>query len=370
MIKVLEHMKSPLNDKKIDGKSLLTIMTVQDYLSMTDIENNPYQRNILGVKQYSKLVDDLLDDTVMPPISVVYDGVQEEITQGLDENKKFIILDGLQRTNCIMHCKNILEQTLEAKKNKKIKTVDEFLQKKIYVEIWGKLDLKTILYKMVVLNTGQKKMDYAHQLDILNNSLKMELTKQGIDIITVKEKKNGSHIEKSFELADVTEGLVSYINGIPISGKKNAAEFLFEKLNVGLNTGEDAYILDSIYNDSTYENLIWTLKNLMELLDEKYGSGNPLRKYNTFLSSFLASLGNAYKKSPENLEMKKAALVNLCRQEKDPFSILVFEEYYSKFKTGIGEKRRKFIFETFRDFFISKTEINRLEWDAIYERYF
>ena len=92
MIEVYEYMKEPIQDNKIGGKSLLTIMTIENYLAMTDTENNPYQRNILGIKQYSKLVEDLLDDTVMPPISVVYKGKQEEIIQGLDEHKKFIIL--------------------------------------------------------------------------------------------------------------------------------------------------------------------------------------------------------------------------------------------------------------------------------------
>lgn len=366
MIEVYEYMKEPIQDNKIGGKSLLTIMTIENYLAMTDTENNPYQRNILGIKQYSKLVEDLLDDTVMPPISVVYKGKQEEIIQGLDEHKKFIILDGLQRTNCIMHCKNILE----TKHDRIIKSVEEFLQKKIYVEIWEELDLKTILYKMVVLNTGQKKMDYAHQLDILNNSLKNELTENGINVVTVKEKKEGVPSKDAFELADITEGLVSYINGIPISGKKNAAEFLFERLNVGINTGEDTDILDLIYNDSTYQNLIWTLKDLAKVLQEKYGVDNPFMKYNIFLSSFLASLGNAYKKNPANLELKKKELEYLCNSEEDPFSMALFSEYYTKFKTGIGEKRRKFIFEAFRDFFISKSELNRLEWDAIYERYF
>lgn len=365
MIKLSGYMNQ-LNDQKISGKSLMTIMTIGDYLEMTDTENNPYQRNKLGVKQYTKLVADLLDDTVMPPISVVYCGTKEEILNGLDENKKFIILDGLQRTNCIMHC----IERLRRNEGGRITTEQEFLKKKIYVEIWEELDLKTILYKMVVLNTGQKKMDYAHQLDILNNSLKIELQKQDIQVITAKEKKDGHQSKDCFSLADITEGLVSYINGTPISGKKNAAEFLFERLNVGINTGEDSNILELIYSEETYDNLIWVLKDFNKLLDQKYDVNNPLKKYNVFLISFLASIGFAYKKNADNFSLKKRELEKLCKTGDDPLRLKAFTEYYNKFKTGIGEKRRKFVYEVFRDYFISKSDLNTLEWEDIYDRYF
>ena len=147
-------------------------------------------------------------------------------------------------------------------------------------------------------------------------------------------------------------------------------EEFFERLNVGINTGEDWSILELIYSEETYDNLIWVLKDFNKLLDEKYDVDNPLKKYNVFLISFLASIGFAYKKNPVNFKLKKKELEKLCREENDPLRIDVFTVYYNKFKTGIGEKRRKFVYEVFRDYFISKSDFNRLEWEDTYDRYF
>ena len=367
-MKVENFLSTSLTDKKIQGVSWMVVITIEQYLSMIDLENNPYQRNKLGVKPYKKLIEDLLNDTVIPPISVVYDEENIDLNSDLDTNKKFIILDGLQRTNCLLHCIELL------KKNEStgtIKDVNEFYKKKIYLEIWERLNLQTILYKMLVLNTGQKKMDYSHQLDILNESVKKELKENGINLITVKEIKEGLPKKGLFHLADVTEGLVSFINTVPISGKKDAAEFLFETFNVGLNSGEENNTtLSAISDKDTYTYLIWTLKEFNQLLNDCYGDNNPLIKYNVFLISFLASLGYALKRDKENLAKKVQVLVNKCKSESDPLKLGFFQEYYNSFKTGIGEKRRKFVYEVFKDFFISKEYENELNWVEVYERYF
>ncbi|OVE69999.1 hypothetical protein CCS79_03030 [Clostridium diolis] len=366
-MRVEKFLSMPLFDRKIDGKSWMTIITIREYLSMVDMDNNPYQRNKLGIKSYKKLIEDLLNDTVIPPISVVFDGRALDLSEDLNATKKFIILDGLQRTNCMIHCKNLLE---ENESSGCIKTVDEFLEKKIYVEIWEKLNLQTILYKMLVLNTGQQKMDYSHQLDILNESVRYELEANGINVITRKEIKEGRPKTDCFQLSDVTEGLVSFIHTLPMSGKKDAAEFLFERFNVGLNSGEDTSILALISDKKTYKYLIWTLSDFNNLLNDCYGDENPLMKYNVFLISFLASLGYSLKKNSLNLEAKINILVKKFEGNPDPLRLSLFEQYYNKFRTGIGEKRRKFVYEVFRDYFISNEYKTELEWDEVYERYF
>lgn len=369
-MKVTNYIKEPLIDKKINGKSWMAVMTIDDYLRMVDLDNNPYQRTKLGIKPYTKLIEDLLDGTLIPPISVVYNESDLDLDKELDETKKFIILDGLQRTNCIIYCKNLIEQ---GKSTGSINNIQDFLSKLVYVEIWEKLGLKEILYKMVVLNTGQKKMDYSHQLEILNESVRYELESKGINIITNKEIKEGMPKKDSFELSDITEGLVSFINGVPISGKKDAAEFLFERLNIGLNSGEKSNtMLELVYNDKTYFYLVWTLKDFNSLLNLSYGcEENPFKKYNTFMISFLASLGYALKKNPQNLETKIKILENKLRHNyEDPLNLQILEGYYNKFKSGIGEKRRKFVFEAFKDFFLSKDYVDEIEWSATYERFF
>lgn len=106
---------------------------------------------------------------------------------------------------------------------------------------------------MVVLNTGQKKMDYNHQLEILNDSVKTKLLELGIDFTTATQKAQNGPDKSKITLSAITEALVSYINKSPISGKKGAADFLFERFNIMLESGSENTMLKTIEDDSTYE---------------------------------------------------------------------------------------------------------------------
>ncbi len=362
LVKVDVDRTEPLLDAKINGKSWIVKMNIGDYLEITSTESNKYQRNLQNLSFYRKLIQDLLDDTVMPPISVVYPGREINFDEGLDPEKKFIILDGLQRTNSILECIEIIK---EGKSKGKFQTVEEFLDKKIYIELWEKLDLKYILYKMVVLNTGQKKMDYEHQLDILSESIEGILEDNNIDYLTRKEEIDGGKDPSQYKLSTITTGLVSFLIGKPSPGKKNAAEYLFERFNLSMEGDEDENALSLINDDYTYKYLTWVLKDLDGMITDKYGlSNNPLRKYDVYLISLLGSIGYAHGKNPKKLEEKIENLTALFEAEKDPLRLSVFNPIYSSFKTGIGQKRRRFIYETFKLYFtLSSSE--RLEWEEI-----
>lgn len=352
----------PLYDKKINGKSRIVKMNIGDYLKITSTTTNEYQRNIQSPSFYRKLRQDLLDDTVMPPISVVYPEKDINLSQGLKVDNKFIILDGLQRTNSIMECIKTLEK---GKSEGIIKDVESFKEKEIYVEIWENLELKYILYKMVVLNTGQKKMDYEHQLDILSDSLEVILQENQIKYITRKEELNKSaKSPDAFKLSSITTALVSFISGKPSTGKKNAAEFLFERFNLSIDTNEEDMTLGLINNDETYEILMWSLTEFDQKMQELYKDDNPLRKYDAFLSSMLGAMGNIYLRNPDNFENNFSKLKQLMNSDPDPLRIKSFEASYNSFKTGIGQKRRKFIFETFNQFF-RMGHSEQLEWEQI-----
>lgn len=366
---VIDFFKDSLNDSKVQGKSWLVKMKIGDYLEMIDLTSNPFQRSLLSLSFYKKLINDLLEDAVIPPISVVYPVKDFNPNIEFDITKKFIILDGLQRTNCLLEClRKINKAEQDFSGTIVFKTEDEFKQKEIYVEIWEELNLKNILYKMVVLNTGQKKMDYSHQLDILNTKMYEKLKEEDINVISKLDKESQRSKEWNFNLSTVTEGLVSFVNRFPIPGKKNAAEFLFERLAV--DSSEIPEEIKLLNNDDTYNYLLWVLKDLYAKLEEKYGNNNPIRRYEAFLVSLLASMGYAYNKDKKNLDDKLLILIGLFKTQDDPINLKIFETYYGKFKTGIGDKRRKLIFETFKDFFISKPFENQLEWENTYERFF
>lgn len=367
-IKVDQNFLIPLEDKKIAGKSWMVKMTVENYLHMVDVHSNKYQRNLQNLSFYKKLIEDLLDDTTMPPISVVYPETNINFEQGLRADKKFIILDGLQRTNCLLECLDIIQS---GKSNGFFQSVEEFKNKLIYVEIWEKLDLKNILYKMVVLNTGQKKMDYAHQVEILSDSVSVRLKEAKIPFVTNKEKstaKSKKPAEYKFDLSLITQGLVSFINKAPIPGKKNAAEFLFERFDISFAGQDEEGGLALINDEDTYQYLKWVLYDFDKILEQEYGSNNPLRKYDVFLVSLFASLGFCHSKNPTNLKRKVEVLINSFEEYQDPLRLGVFEGCLSKFKTSIGDKRRRFIFEAFKSYFLDNVSVDQIDWEYAYDR--
>lgn len=366
-INITNFISVPLKDKKIDANSWMTTMKIVDYLDMIKLKENPYQRPLQQLSFYKKLINDLLNDGVMPAISVVYNSNIDPSNFQLSKDNKFKIIDGLQRTNCLFACLNQLDKSSEGFL---IQDKQTFLNKEIYVEIWENIDLKSILYKMVVLNTGQKKMDYAHQLEILSESLEIELKKNHIDY----EKSESKNKKNKFLLSDITAGLVSYINRAPISGKKNAAEFLFNKLDIENNNDKDMQLIDS---NQTYETIIWALTTFSKILDDNYSKDkNPLLQYDVFLIAFMAALGCVNEKANTSQQIKeivneKITFLETISQENDILMLDEYLVYASKFTSGIGDKRRKIIFETFVDFLLtSKNRSSTLEWGNTYDRFF
>ncbi len=138
---------------------------------------------------------------------------------------------------------------------------------------------------------------------------------------------------------------------------------IFNQFNLNIEENDDD-ALSLISDDTTYSYLTWVLKDLKEMIDDKYGEDrNPLKKYDVFLSSLLGGMGYAHSKDPEKFEKKIKQFVELFNEE-DPLRLSVFETAYNSFKTGIGQKRRRFIYETFKRFFVMESSV-RLEWGEV-----
>jgi hypothetical protein len=365
-------IQEPLNDERVKSRCFYIQLKIKDYLSMIDLEANPYQRNLLKVKLYRKLINDILEGALFPTISVVYPN-QVNLETGFNTDFKFQILDGLQRTNCLMLCKDIITKEIDEKlfpQNKiKYKNLEDFLNRYITLEVWEDLKLPAILYKIVVLNTGQRRMDTRHQLDILMSSLNNTLIAQGIEIMKVKDKESGglgsSELYESniYPLSDIAESLVSYLNGVPSYSPQTAADYLFGLINLGETEFDN--LLKAVERPDTYSDLIWVLKDFGTKIYDKYKE-NIMIKYGIFLNGVMAALGWAREnQDSENIIQKQKLLLQSFDSDPDPLNIKSFEEYYKKFTTGIGVKRRKLVYHAFRNLF-SMASAKNLSWKEAY----
>lgn len=368
MIKPISYVQ-PFFDKLVKANVYIVQLKIKEYLQLVDLKENPFQRNVLDYDVYYKLIKDILVGAIFPPISVVYKD-KVNLKEGFNEDSKFMILDGLQRTNCLFVCKKILDGDIEEDFPTIYTNSEEFLDTSITLEVWEGLELRAVLYKIIVLNTGQKKMDTRHQLDIMVGSLKDFLIKNQINFIELKEKISeeitSSELFETnrFPLFSIAEGVVAYINKYPQFTQKSTTEFLFDKLDLDTENYKEG--IKIIENENTYIDLTWVLKDFSDVLLKKYGY-NIFIKYPLFLSSFLAAMGyTRVEFTKEQIEDKKAVLSKLLlSSEKDPLSIETYLKYHKEFITGIGAKRRKLVFTAFKNFFASPVS-NKIDWSQAF----
>ena len=151
-----------LFDDRTDCFSVQTTMPIRDYLELVQGAHSmrgglPGQRDTLKTttakRIRARMVSDIRRGAVLPPVvlgAVVDDDVFKsypnttaETTSDIlstDTRKKITIIDGMQRTAALF-------EAIEADK--------AVLGRQMRVEFWLARSVRTMIYRMLVLNTGQ-----------------------------------------------------------------------------------------------------------------------------------------------------------------------------------------------------------------------
>ena len=177
-------MFDTLEDTRVHCTSIMTSMTAGEYLDLVEhvykkkggIEG---QRSPLKTKTAviirNRMVSDLQTGAVIPPIVVgvlLSDTEQAELAkllttpelvaffQALDADK-ISIIDGMQRTTAL----------------KEAEAVDPNIRKrKVRVEFWVTKFINSLIYRMLVLNTGQVPWELARQLETVYSQFLKKIT--------------------------------------------------------------------------------------------------------------------------------------------------------------------------------------------------
>lgn len=163
-------------DKKLSCCSLMKSMSILDYLSFVD---NVYERKggIQGQRDALKqktaitirerMIKDISEGTILPPIVIgviVSDERYEQITNESNENiniteliksidnNNISIIDGMQRTTAI---------------KKAISENPSIGDNIVRVEFWISKNVNSLIYRMLVLNTGQVPWNIRRQIEIV-----------------------------------------------------------------------------------------------------------------------------------------------------------------------------------------------------------
>lgn len=163
-------------DHKLNCCSIMEKMMVSDYLNFItpaykDKGGIKGQREPLKQKTAitirKRMINDIIEGTILPPIVIgiiVNEDIYHEIIKSGDiwpffENNKIhdiSIIDGMQRTTAILEA---LEQ------QEKVSNYE------MRVEFWISYDVNSMLYRMLVLNTGQVPWNMRRQVELIFDSI-------------------------------------------------------------------------------------------------------------------------------------------------------------------------------------------------------
>lgn len=204
-------------DMRTDTPVVYAKMSIETYLKIVgeDFENFSIQRRRETHKAYQRLKNDLKEGALLPAISLAAKpaGVGElipllaegeETGSWIKLQEKLLaggavdILDGLQRTYILHDIKAEGHEFLEGQE--------------LLAEFWLEEDLKNLIYRIIVLNAGQKPMSMRHQIELLFMSLKSYLEEKvdGLRIYTERENTRRRSAKK-FSLALIASGYHAYL---------------------------------------------------------------------------------------------------------------------------------------------------------------
>lgn len=181
-------MLDVLYDHRTDCYSVLVKMFIGEYLSLVQKVHAQRggisgQREVLKTTTAKRIRDRMVSDiragAVLPPVVIGAVVEQKTLTQcalGPAQNEDIItslenyeltIIDGMQRTAALREAGEI---------------DNNILSKEMRVEFWLSQSVRSLIYRMLVLNTGQVPWTLARQLTVVYAPLLEEIKKQVLNI--------------------------------------------------------------------------------------------------------------------------------------------------------------------------------------------
>lgn len=388
-------------DKKVNANCMLINIPIGEYIDL--IENNlgnlQLQRGkVISRKRdvYNRLRKDLEDGTIMPPLSLVVSEkfsniikdikdirkLEQTINEKID-NESLSILDGLQRTYCILNAIDDLKDKPEELK--------QFKNSRIRAELWCSIKTNALLYKILVLNTGQFKMSMRHQLEILYIPLKETISNianaRGIENIAFSTYKDSFPPKEPYQysFANIVEALTAFNIRNPIVDKTNIVVTELERMRF-IEEHSNKLKLSSDDDIEQFSNLLFSLdEKLWEKCKERmtetddfgneksleWTSRNDFMNSAPFLSGFFASCGNARYKDNKSFETRKSEFFEIFNKDTtDPLELRVLSDILKFEQAGtkkFGITLRNFFFYAFNGFFTGENDFKMI-WERAVQK--
>ncbi|THD30071.1 hypothetical protein [uncultured Flavobacterium sp.] len=378
------HYIDNLKDDRVNCYSVLLTSTIKDYLEFIEkvyqkkggIEG---QRSALKTKSAQRirkrLIDDLNRGTVIPPIvlgvkleNTAFEEFEKDIPNNspklldtIDTEEQVSIIDGMQRTTALREA--IL-----------IKGFDS--NKLIRLELWIAKSTNSLIYRMLVLNSGQIPWNIRRQLEVVFKQLKKELETnvQGLELFETDEqisrKKAGQFQSSQF----IELFMLFGTKRTSIDIQEELAEE-FARLDIIETSGND-YFIDIFFGvsqllvnlDNAFSNLT---ENTSDIELSKFKTGKHIFSSQPARAGFIVAAAQEifglpgvelpkekqnekYQKLKKGIDKFYELLVSKKNNQKELFEIIdlpTLDEQTNLKTSKVGEFERNFFLKSFKTLF-------------------
>jgi len=349
-------------DSRTNTNVIYALIEISDYLDFIgdNFDEFDIQRKRESHKGYTRLKNDIKEGAIIPPITLALKPEEvssflpmlrakdtQKLEKLLNKDASVYILDGLQRTHII---KDLKEEGFSFNKNQNL-----------LLEFWFEKDMGNLIYRLIVLNSGQKPMSMRHQVELLFMTMQDKLKNDipGLIMYNERDKKSRDSSMK-FSFDRIVSGYHSFLNESP---EVNKGKLITEKLDSGKVITDHELILLERYDEYTkYLSRYLLVDREAYRVYEKYkefsGAKNWLADENV-VNAFFAAIGilvdePVFEKRIDKAITKLLADFKKAKVGDDPFALKDFDLIRQKFNPkqfNIGNITRKTAMNCFMEYF-------------------
>lgn len=376
-------------DHRTKAKVLYCKCSINDYLKLVgdDFENFTIQRKRESHKAYQRLKDDLKNGALLPSITLALKphlvgnakallDRPQELEKYLEQGNLADILDGLQRTYLI---KDLVDEGHQFPNDQEV-----------LLEYWIEGEISRLIYRMIVLNAGQKAMSMRHQIELLFMSLKETICEKIQDIEIFVEKDGARRtLPNKYSLGVIASAYQAFLTRSTEIDKNDLVSSALIKDTV-MDASEDEHTAkflefinyfklikridalawqyyEGLYDDEKFKGLNGQKESLVDEQFEDFEQQRVYKNAKSWLGSdnvmlavysSIAQFSNTGRRDRVNLALEKLKS-DFEQGEDDPFGLVSYERFRSEInpkKSNVGNATRKLLVNGFKEFFRDEGE--------------
>jgi hypothetical protein len=343
-------------------------MTITDYLELVGENFNAFaiQRRREKHKAYARMKEDIIKGALLPAITLAVkpeavpnllplheSGDREALATALKTTGNINILDGLQRTYIL---RDLLRDGVAFKENQNV-----------LLEFWLEANYKHLIYRIIVLNAGQKPMSMRHQLEVLFSIFRTKLEGEIRDLDLFDERSGARRTRpRKYALDRIVTAYHSFLTKSPEVEKENLVAQQLVEENV-LSESEDKL-------STQFDEFREFLKLYAEIDDQicrvydgtlqGVPSGANWFGSENVMNAFFAAVSD-FGSTEDKLNRIKSAITNLsaslgtANPGADPLNLATLQQIIDGFnarKVNVGFATRKLVTSSFKEFFRDEGE--------------